>query len=71
MIYPILSNLFIDVYYVVNPNINKNIYDYIINNGIEKYIKIDDYIVENNYLISKYPLFDEDKKELAYILNFI
>ncbi|WP_418185291.1 sensor histidine kinase [Aliarcobacter vitoriensis] len=69
--YPILSNLFIDDYYVVNPNINKNIYDYIINNGIEKYIKIDDYIVENNYLISKYPLFDEDKKELAYILNFI
>ncbi|RBQ30615.1 hypothetical protein CRU92_11360 [Arcobacter sp. FW59] len=69
--YPILSNLFIDDYYVVNPNVNKNIYDYIINNGIEKYIKIDDYIVENNYLISKYPLFDEDKKELAYILNFI
>ncbi|WP_419678332.1 sensor histidine kinase [Aliarcobacter lanthieri] len=69
--YPLLSQLFIDDYYIVNENVNKKLFDYIKENGIEHYINIKDYIVENNYLISKYPLFDEQNKELAYILNFI
>ncbi len=48
-----------------------NLYNYIKENGVEKYINIDKFIVENGYLISKYPLFDENKKNLAYIINFM
>ncbi|RXJ94251.1 hypothetical protein CRU94_08745 [Arcobacter sp. AHV-9/2010] len=68
---PLLSKLFIDDYYIANANVDIDLYNYIKNNGIEKYINIDSYIVENGYLISKYPLFDENGKNLAYILNFI
>ncbi len=48
-----------------------NLYNYIKENGVEKYINIDKFIIENGYLISKYPLFDENKKNLAYIINFM
>ena len=68
---PLLSKLFIDDYYIANENVDMNLYNYIKENGIEKYINIDDFIVENGYLISKYPLFDENGNNLAYILNFI
>lgn len=68
---PLLSKLFIDDYYIANENVDMNLYNYIKENGIEKYINIDDFIVENDYLISKYPLFDENGNNLAYILNFI
>ncbi|PRM88781.1 hypothetical protein CJ671_08380 [Aliarcobacter cryaerophilus] len=68
---PLLSKLFIDDYYIANTNVDMNLYNYIKENGIEKYINIDDFIVENDYLISKYPLFDENGNNLAYILNFI
>lgn len=68
---PLLSKLFIDDYYIANANVDIDLYNYIKNNGIEKYINIDSYIVENGYLISKYPLFNENGEYLAYILNFI
>lgn len=68
---PLLSKLFIDDYYIANANVDIDLYNYIKNNGIEKYINIDSYIVENGYLISKYPLFNENGENLAYILNFI
>lgn len=68
---PLLSKLFIDDYYIANANVDIDLYNYIKNNGIEKYINIDSYIVENGYLISKYPLFNENGENLVYILNFI
>ena len=46
-------------------------FNYIKENGVEKYINIDNFIVENGYLISKYPLFDENGNNLAYIVNFM
>ena len=33
--------------------------------------KLSKFIIENGYLISKYPLFDENKKNLVYIINFM
>ena len=68
---PLLSKLFIDDYYIANENVDMNLYKYIKENGVEKYINIDKFIIENGYLISKYPLFDENKKNLAYIINFM
>lgn len=68
---PLLSKLFIDDYYIANENVDMNLYNYIKENGVEKYINIDKFIIENGYLISKYPLFDENKKNLAYIINFM
>lgn len=68
---PLLSKLFIDDYYIANANVDINLYNYIKENGIEKYINIEDFIVENGYLISKYPLFDENSSNLAYIINFV
>ncbi|GAB1467254.1 hypothetical protein MASR2M54_27540 [Aliarcobacter cryaerophilus] len=68
---PLLSKLFIDDYYIANGNVDINLYNYVKENGVEKYINIDNFIVENGYLISKYPLFDENRKNLAYIVNFM
>ena len=68
---PLLSKLFIDDYYIANENVDMNLYNYIKENGVEKYINIDNFIVENGYLISKYPLFDENGNNLAYIVNFM
>ncbi|PRN01291.1 hypothetical protein [Aliarcobacter cryaerophilus] len=68
---PLLSKLFIDDYYIANGNVDINLYNYIKENGVEKYINIDNFIVENGYLISKYPLFDENGNNLAYIVNFM
>ena len=34
--------------------------------ALKKYINIDKFIIENGYLISKYPLFDEKKKFSIY-----
>ncbi len=56
---------------IANGNVDMNLYNYVKENGVEKYINIDKFIVENGYLISKYPLFDENKKNLAYIINFM
>ncbi|PRM98707.1 hypothetical protein CJ667_01940, partial [Aliarcobacter cryaerophilus] len=68
---PLLSKLFIDDYYIANGNVDINLYNYIKENGVEKYINIDNFIVENGYLISKYQLFDENGNKLAYIVNFM
>ncbi|WP_164966726.1 PAS domain-containing sensor histidine kinase [Aliarcobacter trophiarum] len=68
---PLLSKLFIDDYYIANENVDMNLYNYIKENGIENYINIENFIVENGYLISKYPLFDEKGNNLAYIINFM
>ncbi len=47
-----------------------NLYNYIKENGVEKYINIDKFIIENGYLISKYPLFDENKKKFSIYNKF-
>ena len=68
--YPI-NNTFINDYYVANANANLELIDYIKSNNVEKYINISDYIIEGNYLISKYNLYNNDDENLAYILNFV
>ena len=65
------SEIFIDDYYVANTNANKDLINYIKVNKIEKYLEINNFIIENNYLISKYELYDERNEKLGYILNFI
>jgi signal transduction histidine kinase len=65
------SEIFIDDYYVANTNANKDLINYIKANKIEKYLEINNFIIENNYLISKYELYDERNEKLGYILNFI
>ncbi len=68
--YPI-NNTFINDYYIANANVNLELIDYVKSKNIEKYINISDYIIENNYLISKYNLYNKDDEKLAYILNFV
>ena len=68
--YPI-NNTFINDYYVANANANSELIDYVKSNNVEKYINISDYIIEGNYLISKYNLYNKDDENLAYILNFV
>lgn len=65
------SQIFIDDYYVANSNANKDLINYIKANKIEKYLEINNFIIENNYLISKYDLHNERNEKLGYILNFI
>lgn len=65
------SQTFIDDYYIANINMNKDLINYLIKNNIEKYINMDSYIIENNYLISKYNLYNEKSEQLGYILNFV
>ncbi len=65
------SQIFIDDYYVANSNANKDLVDYLTKNKIEKYLNIDDFIVENGYLISKYKLYNERDEQLGFILNFV
>ncbi|QKF73712.1 Cache sensor-containing signal transduction histidine kinase [Aliarcobacter faecis] len=68
--YPLLSNIFIDDYYIANENANTKLCNYIEENGIEKYINIETYIIENDYLIANYNLFNEKKEKIGQILNF-
>ena len=68
--YPI-NNTFINDYYIANANANLELIDYVKSKNIERYINISDYIIENNYLISKYNLYNKDDEKLAYILNFV
>ena len=68
--YPI-NNTFINDYYIANANANLELIDYVKSKNIERYINISDYIIENNYLISKYNLYNKDDENLAYILNFV
>ena len=49
-----------------NGNVDINLYNYVKENGVEKYINIDNFIVENGYLISKYPLLMKIKKFSIY-----
>ena len=65
------SNLFIDDYYIANENANKDLVEYLKNNNVEKHLQMDNYIIENNYLISKYNLINERNEKLACILNFV
>jgi signal transduction histidine kinase len=65
------SQIFIDDYYVANLNANKDLINYLKTNKIEKYLEINNFIIENNYLISKYDLYNERNEQLGYILNFI
>ena len=65
------SKMFIDDYYVVNENVNKELITYLQRNKIEKYLKINNYIIENNYLISKFDLYNNKNERLGYILNFV
>jgi signal transduction histidine kinase len=65
------SQTFIDDYYIANINMNKDLINYLIKNNIEKYINMDSYIIENNYLISKYNLYNEKSEQLGYILYFV
>ena len=65
------TNIFIDDYYVANKNANMDFVNYIKENGIEKYINIPTFIIENGYLISNYVLFDKNGEKLASIINFL
>ena len=65
------TNMFIDDYYIVNENANKELITYLEKNKLEKYLKIDKYLIENNYLISKYDLYNNKNERLGYILNFM
>ena len=65
------TNIFIDDYYIANENANVDLLNYVKNNKIDRYINIPNYIIENNYLISNYVLYDKNGEKLAYILNFI
>ena len=65
------TNMFIDDYYIVNENTNKELITYLEKNKLEKYLKIDKYLIENNYLISKYDLYNNKNERLGYILNFM
>lgn len=65
------TNIFIDDYYIANANANVDLLNYIRKNKIDRYINIPNYIIENNYLISNYILYDKNGEKLAYILNFI
>lgn len=65
------TKIFIDDYYIANENVNKELITYLQQNKIEKYLKIDNYIIENNYMISKYDLYNNKNERLGYILNFV
>ena len=65
------TKMFIDDYYVANENVNKELVIYLEKNKLEKYLKIDNYIIENDYLISKYDLYNDKNERLGYILNFM
>ena len=65
------TETFIGDYYVANKNANKDLVNYLNAHQIEKYLEINDYIIENNYLISKYNLFNEKNEKLGNILNFV
>jgi len=65
------TNIFIDDYYVANKNANMDFVNYIKENGVEKYINIPTFIIENGYLISNYVLFDKNGEKLASIINFL
>ena len=65
------TNIFIDDYYVANKNANMDFVNYVKGNGVEKYINIPTFIIENGYLISNYVLFDKNGEKLASIINFL
>lgn len=65
------TNTFIGDYYIANKNANKDLVNYLNANKIEKYLEINDYIIENDYLISKYNLFNDKNERLGNILNFV
>ncbi|MDD2895404.1 MAG: ATP-binding protein [Aliarcobacter sp.] len=65
------TNTFIGDYYIANKNANKDLVNYLNVNKIEKYLEINDYIIENDYLISKYNLFNDKNERLGNILNFV
>lgn len=65
------SNIFIEDYYIANKSANKDLINYVRANNIEKYLKIDDYIIENNYLISRYTLYNNANEKLGDVLNFV
>lgn len=65
------TNIFIGDYYIANKNANKDLVNYLNVNKIEKYLEINDYIIENDYLISKYNLFNDKNERLGDILNFV
>ncbi|WP_198304838.1 sensor histidine kinase [Arcobacter vandammei] len=68
--YPLLSSTFIDDYHIANGNANKELCKYLEDNGIEKYVNIDTYLVENGYLIANYHLLNEKNEKIGSILNF-
>lgn len=65
------TNIFVEDYYIANINANEELIKYLQKNKVEKYFKLDNFIIENEYLISKYELFNERNEKLGYILNFI
>lgn len=68
--YPLLSSTFIDDYHIANANAKPNLCNYLEKNGIEKYVNIDTYLVENGYLIANYHLLNEKNEKIGSILNF-
>lgn len=64
------TNIFVEDYYIANKNVDLEYIQYLKSNNIENYINISDFIIENNFLISKFTLFDKNNEKLAYILSF-
>jgi signal transduction histidine kinase len=65
------TKTFIGDYYIANKNADKDLINYLTSNKIENYLNIDTYIIENNYLISKYNLFNDKHERLGDIVNFV
>lgn len=68
--YPMLSSTFIDDYHIANGNASKKLCNYLEKNGIEKYVNIDTYLVENGYFIANYHLLNDKGDKIGSILNF-
>ncbi len=66
-----LTNTFIDDYYIANLNANKTFIEYLKTNNIVKYLNIQNYILENDYLITSYPLKNNENEYLGSIVTFI
>ena len=63
------TKTFINDYYLANYNANENLKK-LIEKDTNKYISIKDYLIENNYFITKYLLKDLEGKKLGYFIVF-
>ena len=62
------TNRFIDDYYVANFNAELEWINYIHNHGVENYINIDDYRLENGYMFLSAPIKDSNNEKIGYYI---